>query len=83
MKDDKGQISDKKIACRARPRITPKPKFLVTAEAYLFATFDPSILDFFGLCLHWASLVHVFNYAILGGIQMPILKVLEVVKLRL
>ena len=34
-----------------------KPKFLVTAEACLSATFGPNISDFFDLCLHWVSVV--------------------------
>ena len=41
----------------------PKPKFLVTAEAYLYATFGPKISDFFDLCLHWVSLVRDLKYA--------------------
>ena len=36
----------------------PKPKFLVTANEYLSATFGPNIADFFDLCLYWASVVH-------------------------
>ena len=37
----------------------PKPKFFVTAELYLSATFGPKISDFFDLCLNWMSVVRV------------------------
>ena len=50
-----GQIHNKEMASRTRPRITPKAKFLVTDEAYPFATFIGNISDFFYLCLHWGS----------------------------
>ena len=33
----------------------PKPKFLVTAKAYLSTTFIENILDFIDLCPHWGS----------------------------
>ena len=32
-----------------KDRLYPKPKFLVLAEAHLFAKFGPNILDFFDL----------------------------------
>ena len=37
------------------------PKILVTAEAYLSATFSPNISHFFDLCFHWASVVRVLK----------------------
>ena len=37
----------------------PKPKFFVTVELYLSATFGPNFSDFFDLCLNWMSVVRV------------------------
>ena len=43
-----GRISDKETPPRARPKIT----LLVTAEAYLSATFDQNISDFYHLYVY-------------------------------
>ena len=48
-----------KIACRAQPKITFKPKRLVTNKEYLAATFGPSISDFFHLFLHSLHLASI------------------------
>ena len=46
---------DKEVAYTTQPRITPKR--LVTAEAYLSATFGPNISDFFDSSFHLVSIV--------------------------
>ena len=56
--EHEGWIHDKKMACRTW-QLHPKPKILVTVEAYLSATFGPNIADFFDLCFHWVSVVRV------------------------
>ena len=45
-------ISDKKMACRARPRIPHQTWISVTTQAYLSATLGPNNLYFFDLCIH-------------------------------
>ena len=47
------------IAFTARPKFTPTPKFLGTAEAYFVCHIGPSFQNFFDLCLHWVSVVRV------------------------
>ena len=38
-------------------KLNTKPKLLVTAEAYLAATFDTNIQDFFDLWIQWVSII--------------------------
>ena len=40
----------------------PKPIFLVTAKAYLSATFGPNISDIHDFCLHCLSVVRGSGY---------------------
>ena len=49
-------LDDKKMAKHGQ-ELHLKAKFLVIAESYLSATFNPNISDFFDLSLHCASVV--------------------------
>ena len=52
------RMHDKKTVCAEHDQeLHTKPKFLVTAEAYLSAPFGPNISNVFDLCLHCVSVV--------------------------
>ena len=51
----------RKLPAEQGQELQHKPNFLVTAEAYLSATFSQNISDFFDLCIHWLSVVHVLK----------------------
>ena len=53
---------DIEMAYKTWPRITPQSQMFNVAEAYLSATFNPDISNFFDLCLHWMSLVRGLSY---------------------
>ena len=44
----------RKLPAEHGRELHPQAKFLVTAKAYLSATFGPNILH---ICLHWVSVV--------------------------